>query len=301
MTNSTASSTRRVSGNLRSIQAMLAAVLMFSIMDTIMKLLAAQYPAMQVAALRSLSSLPLVCLYVAWRGGFASILRVRWPLHLLRAAIGIAMLALFAYGVRGLSLAVAYSIFFIGPILITALSVFVLKERVNGARWLAIAVGMAGVLVVLRPSGEGFFTLGGLAILAAAVLYAVSAVTARVLARSDSGEQMVFWLMLMMAVGATALALPAWAPVEARHLPLLAGLAVSGFFAQLALTEAFSQGEASVVAPFEYTALACGVAIDWLLWKTLPDQYTLIGAAIIIGSGLYLIRHETTHVEAEHP
>jgi drug/metabolite transporter (DMT)-like permease len=271
-----------------------------------MKLLSAQFPPMQVAALRSLSSLPLVCVYVAWRGGFKrsgarSIMNIRWPLHLLRAAIGIVMLSLFAYGVRGLSLATAYTIFFIGPILITALSSVVLKERVNHARWLAIAIGMAGVLVVLRPSGEGFLTLGGLAILVAAVCYAVSAVTGRILARTDSGEQMVFWLMLMMAVGATALALPAWAPVEARHLPLLAGLSLSGFLAQLALTEAFSHGEASVVAPFEYTALACGIAIDWLFWQALPDQITLIGAAIIIGSGLYLIRHETTHVEAEHP
>jgi drug/metabolite transporter (DMT)-like permease len=289
------------SGNLRSIQAMLAAVLMFSIMDTIMKLLSAEFPAMQVAALRSLASLPLVCVWVAWRRGFGTMLQVRWPLHLLRAAIGIVMLSLFAYGVRNLSLAEAYTIFFIGPILITALSVFVLKERVNRARWLAIAVGMAGVLVVLRPSGDGFLTLGGLAILVAAVCYAVSAVTGRVLARSDSSEQMVFWLMLMMAVGATALAAPDWAPVEARHLPLLAGLALSGFLAQLALTEAFSHGEASVVAPFEYTALACGIAIDWIFWQTLPDQYTLIGAAIIIGSGLYLIRHETSHAEAEHP
>jgi drug/metabolite transporter (DMT)-like permease len=298
--------TRAIEGNLRSIQAMLAAVLMFSIMDTIMKLLSAEFPAMQVAALRSLSSLPLVCVYVAWRGGFRrggarSIMNIRWPLHLLRAAIGIVMLSLFAYGVRGLSLATAYTIFFIGPILITALSVFVLKERVNGARWLAIAIGMAGVLVVLRPSGEGLLTLGGLAILVAAVCYAVSAVTGRILARTDSGEQMVFWLMLMMAIGATVLALPSWTPVEARHLPLLAGLSLSGFLAQLALTEAFSHGEASVVAPFEYTALACGIAIDWLFWQALPDQMTLIGAAIIIGSGLYLIRHETTHVEAEHP
>jgi drug/metabolite transporter (DMT)-like permease len=294
-----------MSGNLRSIQAMLAAVLMFSIMDTIMKVLSAQFPPMQVASLRSLSSLPLVCVYVAWRGGFRSIMRIRWPLHLLRAGIGIVMLSLFAYGVRGLSLAEAYTIFFIGPILITALSVFVLKERVDGARWIAIAVGMAGVLVVLRPSGDGFLTLGGLAILVAAVCYAVSAVTGRVLARSDSSEQMVFWLMLLMAVGATALAAPMWTAVEPRHLPLLAGLAVSGFLAQLALTEAFSHGEASVVAPFEYTALACGVAIDWLFWQTLPDQYTLIGAAIIIGSGLYLIRHEkgvqSAQAEAEHP
>ena len=291
----------RLSGNLRSIRAMLAAVLLFSVMDTIMKLLSAEFPAMQVASLRSLSSLPLVCAWVAWRGRFRTMLQVRWPLHLLRALIGIFMLALFAYGVRGLSLAEAYTIFFIGPILITALSVFVLKERVNAARWLAIAVGMAGVLVVLRPSGEGFLTLGGLAILLAAVFYAVSAVTGRVLARSDSSEQMVFWLMLLMALGATALAAPSWTPVEVRHLPLLGGLALSGFLAQLALTEAFSHGEASVVAPFEYTALACGIGIDWVLWQTLPDQYTLIGAAIIIGSGLYLIRHESTHAEGEHP
>jgi drug/metabolite transporter (DMT)-like permease len=290
----------KLSGNLRSIQAMLVAVVLFSVMDTAMKLLAQAFPPMQVAALRSLSSLPLVCAYVAWRGGFASILRVRWPLHWLRAVIGVVMLALFAYGLKTLSLAEAYTIFFIGPILITALSVFVLKEKVNAARWVAIAVGMAGVLVVLRPSGDGFLTLGGLAVLVSAVCYAVSAVTGRILARSERSEHMVFWLMLMMALGATVLAAPAWVPVPASQLPLIGVLAVSGFLAQLALTEAFSHGEASVVAPFEYTALAWGVGIDWLLWKTLPDQYTLIGAAIIIGSGLYLIRHETSHAEAEH-
>jgi drug/metabolite transporter (DMT)-like permease len=291
----------RLSGNLRSIQAMLAGVVMFSIMDTTMKLLSAHYPAMQVAALRSLSSLPLVCAWLLWRGGLRSALQVRWPLHLLRSAIGIVMLALFAYGVRELSLAEAYAIFFIGPILITALSVVVLKERVNAARWTAIAVGMAGVLVILRPSGDGMLTLGGLAILASAVCYAVSAVSGRILARSDRSEHMVFWLMLMMSIGAGALAAPGWVPVQAGDLALLAVLSVSGFLAQLAITEAFNHGEASVVAPFEYTALAWGIGIDWLMWQTLPDQTTLIGAAIIIGSGLYLIRHETGHAEAEQP
>jgi drug/metabolite transporter (DMT)-like permease len=211
------------------------------------------------------------------------------------------MLALFAYGVKTLSLAEAYTIYFVGPILITALSAPVLGERVNAARWLAIAVGMAGVLVVLRPSGAGFLTVGGLAVLASAVGYAVSAVTGRVLARSDRPEHMVFWVMLMMAAGATVLAAPSWMPLAARHVPVLAALAVSGFLAQLAITEAFSHGEASVVAPFEYTALAFGMAIDWLMWKTLPDGFTLLGAAIIIGSGLYLIRHETAHAESEHP
>jgi drug/metabolite transporter (DMT)-like permease len=100
-------SAARASGNLRSIYAMLLAVAAFSVMDTTMKLLAAQFPAMQVAALRGIASLPLVCAYVAWRGGFRSILRVHWPLQLLRGALGIAMLALFAYGLKKLSLAEA--------------------------------------------------------------------------------------------------------------------------------------------------------------------------------------------------
>jgi drug/metabolite transporter (DMT)-like permease len=290
-----------VTGNLRSIYAMLIAVFMFSLMDTAMKLLAAHYPSMQVAALRSLSSLPLVCAYVAWRGGFGTMLRVRWPLHLLRGGLGIAMLSLFAFGLKKLSLAEAYSIFFIAPALITAMSVFFLKETVNLARWIAIFVGLGGVLVVLRPEGEGMLTLGGLAILGSAVCYAISAIAARVQARTDSTRQMMFWLMLLMSIGATTLAAPNWVALDPAHVWLLVGLAISGFFGQLAITEAFSHGEASVVAPFEYSALAWGVAIDWLLWQALPDQYTLVGAAIIIGSGIYLIRHEKVHVESEHP
>jgi drug/metabolite transporter (DMT)-like permease len=291
----------RRDSNLRSIYAMLVAVAMFSVMDTTMKLLAAHFPPMQVAALRSIASLPLVLAWVGWRGAFRSALRVNWSLQVLRAVVGIAMLALFAYGVNRLSLASAYAIFFVGPILITALSVFILRERVDRTRWAAIGVGMAGVVVVLRPDASGFLSLGGLAVLAAAALYAVSAIAARVLARTDRSEHMMLWLMLMMAAGAFALALPGWVAVQARFLPILVTLAVSGFFAQLAINEAFSHGEASVVAPFEYSALAWGVAIDWILWQTLPDRYTLIGAAIIIASGLYLIRHERVHAEAEHP
>lgn len=293
--------TARPRGNLRSIYAMLMAVSLFSIMDTAMKLLSEHYPAMQVAALRALTSLPLVGAYVAWCGAFGSMLKIRWAMHLLRAVLGIAMLALFAYGLQTLSLAEAYTIFFIAPALITALSVLFLKERVDLARWAAIAVGMAGVLVVLRPAGAGFFTLGGLAVLAAAAFYAISAISARILSRSDRSEHMVLWLMVLMSIGAGALAAPNWVPLRAADTLLLCGLAVSGFLGQLAITEAFGSGEASKVAPFEYAALAWGVGFDWLLWRALPDQYTMLGAAIIIGSGIYLIRHESGHAEAEHP
>lgn len=288
-------------GNLYSIYAMLLAVFMFALMDTAMKLLAARYPALQVAALRAICSLPLIAAYVAWRGAFRGMFQVRWSMHVLRGVLGIAMLALFAFGLKKLSLAEAYSIFFIAPALITAMSVLLLKERVNLARWVAIGVGLCGVLVVLRPSGAGFLTIGGLSVLAAAACYAVSAITVRVLARTDRSEHTVFWLIVMIALGAGLLAAPNWVAIPASEIPLLCGLAVSGFIGQLAITEAFSRGEASSVAPFEYSALAWGVGLDWLLWRALPDSWTLAGAAIIIGSGLYLIRHEKDHTEAEHP
>ena len=291
----------RRAGNLRSIYAMLIAVVMFSLMDTAMKLLSAHYPAMQVTALRALSSLPMVFGYVWWRGAVPTLLKVRWRMHFLRGGLGITMLSLFAFGLKSLSLSETYAIFFIAPALITALSVFILDENVNAARWGAIVVGLLGVLVVLRPSGDGFFTAGGLAVLASAGCYAVSAIAGRVLARTERTEHMVFWLMILMAIGGTALAAPNWVALRAGDALLIAGLAVSGFLGQLAITEAFSSGEASSVAPFEYSALAWGAGFDWLLWHTLPDQYTMIGAAIIIGSGLYLIRHESTHAESEHP
>lgn len=280
---------------------MLVAVMMFSFMDTTMKLLSATYPATQVTALRSLSSLPLLCAYMLYRGAFRGILRVRWSMHAFRAVLGIAMLTTFAFGLKSLSLAEAYSIFFIAPALITALSVWVLKERVVLGQWLAIVVGLLGVLVVLRPEGTGFLSLGGLAVLAAAACYAVSAITARLLARTDSTEAMMFWLLTLMAIGAVALAWEGWVPVRAADGWILLALALSGFFGQLAITKAFSTGKASIVAPFEYTALAWGVTIDWLLWQALPDGYTVLGAAIIIASGIYLVRREAVHKESEHP
>lgn len=266
-----------------------------------MKLLSAHYPATQVTAMRALSSLPLLCGYMLYRGAFKGIFNVRWPMHLFRSALGVGMLTMFAFGLSMLSLAEAYSIFFIAPALITALSVLVLKEKVGKGQWIAIAVGLIGVIVVLRPEGTGFLSIGGLAILASAACYATTAIVSRVLARTDSNESMMFWYLILMSAGGLSMSVPHWVPVRAEDGWVLLALAISGFFGQLAITRAFSSGKASVVAPFEYTALAWGVAIDWLLWQVLPDGYTLLGAGIIIGSGIYLVRREAVHVEAEHP
>ena len=280
---------------------MLIAVGMFSFMDTTMKMLSAHYPAPQVTALRALSSLPLLCCYMLYRGAFKGIFRVRWHLHLLRSVLGTGMLTAFAFGLSTLSLAEAYSIFFIAPALITALSVLILKEHVSTGQWVAIAVGLIGVIVVLRPEGTGFLSVGGLAVLAAAACYAASAINSRVLARTDSNEALMFWYLVMMAIGGLVISYRHWVPVRAEDGWVLLALALSGFFGQLAITRAFSTGKASIVAPFEYSALAWGVAIDWALWHTLPDGYTLLGAGIIIASGIYLVRREAVHSEAEHP
>jgi drug/metabolite transporter (DMT)-like permease len=286
---------------MRGISAMLMAVCLFSLMDAGLKWLSPHYPAIQVTAMRAMASLPFVVTYVFFRGSAGSLLKIRWSLHLLRGVLGIFMLALFTYGLKSLPLSEAYSIFFIAPLLITVLSVPLLKEKVGAARWIAIFVGLLGVLIVLRPGTENLDFLGSLAVLTAAVFYSVSAITVRILSRTDSSDSMVFWAMTMIAIGAGCLAAPNWQPIQQQHFAVLVGIGITGFFAQVAITAAFQKGEASVIAPFEYSALALGMGLDWVLWKTLPDGVAFMGALVIIGSGLYLIRKEKVHAEAEHP
>ena len=290
----------------RGMLLMLASVALFSLMDAGLKLLSAHYPPFQVAALRGLSSLPLVLAWALWTVGPRALLRVRWSLHLLRGVLGIAMMASFVYALKRLPLSTAYSIFFVAPLLITALSVPILGEKVGPRRWSAIAVGLVGVLVVLRPTGEGMLTWAGLAVLVAAFGYAVSAITVRVLARTDPSQAITFWLLALMALGAGALALPGWVPLRAQDLWIVGGIGVAGAIGQYAITEAFRLAEASRVAPLEYSALVWRLLLDLTLWGVVPDAVTWIGAAIIIASGLYLIRREkvqgeSTHAEAEHP
>jgi drug/metabolite transporter (DMT)-like permease len=280
---------------------MLAAVATFSLMDAGLKLLSAHYPSMQVAFLRGAASLPLVLAWALLTTGWRPLVRVRWSLHLLRAGLGVLMIAAFVHGVRVLPLSTTYSIFFVAPLLITALSGPFLGERVGRARWIAIATGLVGVLIVLRPTGEGMMTTAGLAVLVSALGYAVAAITVRILTRTDSAQAMVLWLLVGMAVGAGALAAPGWVPLRGEHAGIIAGVGVAGALGQYAITEAFRMGEASLLAPLEYSALVWGTALDLAVWHVLPDRITWIGAAVIVASGFYLLRREVVHVEDAHP
>ncbi len=280
---------------------MIVAVGSLSLMDACVKILTPHYSPFQIASMRGLSALPFVFTWVWFRGGFAQLLRVRFGVHVFRGVLGILTLVGFAYALRFLPLSEAYSIFFVAPLVITVLAVVVLKERVDWRRWVAIALGFGGVLIVLRPTGAGTLTIPGFLVFATAVGYAASAIAVRVLGRTDSTESMMFWLMVMVALGAGLIAIPVWRPIQPAHWIVLAGIAVTGSLGQFALTEAFRLGESSFIAPFEYTALAWGVGLDWFIWKTTPMPITLLGASVIIASGVYLVRRESVHVEAEHP
>jgi len=112
---------------------------------------------------------------------------------------------------------------------------------------------------------------------------------------------MVFWLMAIITIGAGAFAAYQWIPIRAQDWWVIAGIGITGTLAQVALTEAFRRGEASLIAPLEYTALLWSVMLDISLWGVLPDRVTWVGAAIIVVSGLYLLRRERVHAVVEHP
>ena len=281
------------SENLRGIVSMLLAVAVFSLMDAQLKLLAGHYGPMQVAFLRGVASLPFVLLPVVVRGRMARLRPVNVKLHLLRGVLSVLMLGSFIYAVRESSLATTYSIFMCAPLVVAAISVPLLREKVSRAQWVAIAIGLGGVMLMIAPRGGGeWVSVGALAAVVAVAAYSLAAVSIRILSRTDTGESMVFWFSALLSVGAGLLAIPKWVPLLATHWPLFVGIGLTGAMGQHFITEAFRRAPASVVAPFEYTALLWGVVLDLVIWGVLPRSTTLMGSAVVIGAGLYLISRE---------
>jgi drug/metabolite transporter (DMT)-like permease len=286
-------------GRLRAIAIMIAAVAAFSFMDAVLKFLSVRYPPMEVAALRGAASLPFTVLPVLLAGRLRDLAPRRFAMHLLRGLLTVVVLGGFIYAVRVLSLANAYSVFLSAPLIVAALSVPLLKERISWRNWLAVFAGLAGVLTMLRPSASGLSSFGALAALVGATAYALSAIAVRVLTRTDTTVSVVFWTVGLMTLFAAAIAAPAWVPIEALHWKWLVALGVLAAIGQYLLTEAFRSAPPSVVAPFEYTALLWGVAIDRVVWHVLPPARVCFGGGIVIASGLYVIWHERTRVPNE--
>jgi drug/metabolite transporter (DMT)-like permease len=272
---------------------MLASVACFSVMDAMLKLLSEHYPSLQVAYLRAAASLPFVLLVIAARGRLDRIRPVNVRLHLLRGVLSVLMLYSFITAVRESSLATTYSIFMCAPLLVAALSVPMLKEKVVSGQWYAIAVGLSGVFLMLGPVDGKWLSTGSLWAIVALLSYAFAVVSLRLLARTDSTESMVLGFTLLLLIGAGLLAIPGWRPIEwGRDLLLILGVGVTGSIAQNLITVAFRSAPVAVVAPFEYTAMLWGVLLDITIWNVYPSALTLLGASVVIGAGLYLIQRE---------
>ena len=275
----------------RGIASMLFAVMVFSTMDALIKWLAPSYPLMEIVFFRSIFAfIPLLPSLL--RQGSAPF-RTRRPLGQAgRALIGLGATICFFYAYRFLPLADVFGIAFAAPLFVTALSVPLLGERVGIRRWSAVLVGFAGVLVMVRPD-IGVADAATLITLLGTLCYAVSLVFLRNLGKSETTVSIVFYVTCTTTL-ASAIALPfVWITPSAVDLPLLILVGILGGIAQLAITRAFRLAPAAVVAPFDYTALPYAAALGYFVWGDVPEPIFLLGAAIVIGSGLYILHRET--------
>ena len=286
-------------GNLKAIGMMLVAVGFFSVMDAGLKQMSGFYPGIEVTFLRAAASLPFAIGSIVWSGAWVRLRPVNPLLYLLRGAIGIVMLVTFIYSVSVQALTDCYAIFMSAPLMVAALSRLVLGEAVPTRRWLAIVLGLIGVLIALKPGGAGFISLGGLAAAVSAACYAVNVLLIRVTGRTDSNHALVFWYLIVLTLGAAALAYPGWQPVAVRDWPLIAFIGATGAVGQHLLTSAFRLAPPSTIAPFEYTALIWGLLLDRVLFAILPVPRVVLGGAIVIAGGLYLIWDERRAPAAE--
>jgi drug/metabolite transporter (DMT)-like permease len=259
----------------------------FATMGALLKLASMQgLNAPELVFYRSLFSLPVILFWVLKRESLAA-LRPNRPLaHVWRSGLGLLSMGLTFQALILLPLADATAINFTAPIFATVLSFLVLREFVGVHRWAAVLVGFVGVLIVARPGGSSLPMLGvGIALLGAVGQAGVTT-TLRHLQRSENIAAIVFWFAISgVLVG--ALLMPIFGHVHglgAMALVVAGGLA--GGVGQLLMTWSL-RAPVSVVSPFDYLQIVAATAYGWLLFSDIPSTHTLIGAALIAGSGLY--------------
>ena len=265
---------------------------LFSASDALVKWLAAAgYPLLQLAATFALFAMLPTAWLVGRTGGLRA-QRARRPVWVGARAVRRAGGPLCAYyAFSRLPLAEAYAIFFGMPMLVTALSVPLLGEKVGWRRWAAVMVGFIGVLIVLRP---GFAALGSghWAAIGAMVLFALSLLLLRRIGSEESSGAMVSWVLVALFVATAPLVLADFVLPGPRDLGLmLAGGLLLGA-AHVTLVEAFRAAPASTVSPFHYSQMIWAVLLGVLVFDELPDLWVAIGALVIVGSGLFILWRE---------
>ena len=209
------------SPRIRGIVMMILAVAVFAVMDLCLKIVSNQLLPLQVATLRAVASLPFVLLGVVWTGQLRALRMRRYGLHLARGALSVVMIATYSYAVGHMSLSGVYTVFMVAPLMVTAISVPVFGEPVRLDAWIAIFVGLIGVVVVLGPDSGALSLAGSLAALASACCYTVNYVLARKLAPTESTHSLVFWVLALMALISGTAGYGDWQPVPAALWPAI--------------------------------------------------------------------------------
>ncbi|WP_172297526.1 DMT family transporter [Pseudoruegeria sp. HB172150] len=297
-----------------------AAILCFSFNDMAIKFLSGGYALHQVVLIRSSIALVFFFAVILPLAGGLQILRTRHPvMHAIRGVCVVATNMFFFLGVAALPLADAVAITFISPLLITVFSVIFLGEHVGPRRWAAIAIGLIGVLIVLRP-GTSAFQPAALLPLISAFAYTTMHMFTRRLGASDSAVSMTFYLQLtfVLVSGSIGLAVGdgrfagsdsaslefffrAWIwpePLDWLLLAVIGLLSLSGGFF---ISQAYRLSEAALVAPFEYIAMPLAVFWGALVFGEWPDLAAWVGILLIIGSGLFMIWREARTGRAPGP
>jgi len=264
--------------------------LCFAIQDAGIKWLSAEIAVLQILFLRSLFGLVFLGASTSFSGESIS-LKVNRPwLLALRSGINILSWVLFFTSLKYLQLATAVALFFSFPLFLAIISVPLLGETVGIRRILAIVVGFVGVLLITNPAAG--LSMPALMMLCAALGWAIVASLTRILGENENTTTMLFYTLLGFAV---LLAIPQywlWRSIELDAYLMIVGVAFFGVIAQFAVTKAYAIASPSLIAPFEYTALIWSAIIGYLVWSDIPDVYAIIGAFLIIASGIYIIHRE---------
>ncbi len=275
---------------LRGIALTLTASVIFCVADTIAKKLAGELAIIQIAWTRYVVFVGMAFLLTTRIRGASFFVRAP-RLQILRGLCLMCSGLLFVLGIRDVGLAEAATIGFIGPILVTFLSIPLLGEKVDARRWLALAGGMLGVLVVLRP-GSGTFHPEGLYRVASALFWSFGVILTRRMTATERAETTMFWSAMTGFVVLSALIPFHFVSPTTRQLVLSASQGVLSSLGQWLVILSLRFTPVSVLAPYSYMALIWMTIAGFLAFGVLPDEWTLLGAVIIVGSGLYTARRE---------
>ena len=278
--------------------------LVFTVMGLCIKLVGQQFPTGEVVFFRSAFALLPLAIYLAVLGDLPGAFRTkRLSGHLVRGSVGVAAMSLNFAGIALLPLADATAIFYATPIFVVVYAAILLKERVRAYRWSAVIIGFCGVLLTLYPhvgqggAGSGQ-ALGAMLTLGAAVIAAMAMIQVRRLTDTESTGSIVLYFTLSSTVfGLFSLPLGPligmpWVWPTGMELLILVTIGVLGGIAQIFLTQSYRLGDASLIAPFEYSSMLFALTLGYLVFGDVPQPLVLLGAAIVIGAGIFVILRE---------